>query len=72
MTLHDEPPIVDIDELLREQEEHEGRATRIQWALVVIGGVVGITGSLAALVIAAPAILDLVSWIHSIQVAVNR
>lgn len=65
MTLHEEPPIVDLDELLREQEEHEGRATRKQWTLVIVGGVVGVAGLLAVLVAVEPAIIDLVTWIAS-------
>jgi hypothetical protein len=71
MTLHEEPPLVDLDELLHEQEEQSERATRAQWALVVVGGIAGIAGLLAVLVAAAPAIIDLVAWINSIQQAVN-
>ena len=71
MTLYEEPPIVDLDELLDEQQEQDEGATRAQWALVVVGGVAGIAGLLAVLVAAAPAIIDLVAWINSIQQAVN-
>jgi len=71
MTLYEEPPIVDLDELLDEQQEQDEGATRAQWALVVVGGVSGIAGLLAVLVAAAPAIIDLVAWINSIQQAVN-
>lgn len=70
MTLHEEPPIVDIVEVLREDEEqHHHRVTPVQWVLVIVGGVVGVTGLLIALVVAAPAVIDLVSWINK---AVNR
>jgi hypothetical protein len=69
MTGYQEPPIVDLDELLDEQQAHDAAATRTQWALVVVGGVVGIGGLLAVLVATAPAIIDLVTWINSIQQA---
>ncbi len=70
MTLYEEPPIVDLDELLDEQEEQDAGATRAQWALVVVGGIAGVAGLLAVLVTAAPALIDLVAWINSIQQAV--
>lgn len=70
MTLYEEPPIVDLDELLDEQEEQDAGATRAQWALVVVGGIVGVAGLLTVLVAAAPAIIDLVAWINSIQQAI--
>jgi hypothetical protein len=70
MTLHEEPPIVDLDELLDEQEDQAQGSTRAQWALVVVGGVAGIAGLLAVLVAAAPAIIDLVAWVNSIQQAI--
>ena len=70
MTLYEEPPIVGLDELLDEQEEQDDGGTRVQWALVVVGGVVGVAGLLGVLVLAAPAVIDLVAWINSIQQAV--
>ena len=70
MTLYEEPPIVDLDELLDEQEEQDAGATRAQWALVVVGGIVGVAGLLTVLGAAAPAIIDLVAWINSIQQAI--
>ncbi|CAN5405681.1 hypothetical protein BH09ACT4_BH09ACT4_15670 [soil metagenome] len=66
MMLFEEPPIVDLHEILDEQEAHEAHATRAQWALVVVGGIVGIAGLLAVLVVTAPALLDVASWINSI------
>lgn len=72
MTLHEEPPVVDLDELLDEQTDEHSGATATQWVLVVIGGVVGIAGLLATLVAVSPAIIDLVGWINTIQQAVNR
>ena len=71
MTMYEEPPIVDLDELLNEEQEEDARGTRIQWALVAVGGVVGIAGLLTVLVAAAPAVIDLVAWISSIQQALN-
>ena len=71
MTVFEEPPIVDLHEILDEQEAEAARVTRTQWLLIVGGGVVGIAGLLAVLVAAAPALIDLVSWINSIQRAVN-
>jgi hypothetical protein len=71
MTVFEEPPIVDLDEILDEQEAQDARVTRTQLLLVVGGGVVGIAGLLAVLVVATPALLDLVTWINSIQQAVN-
>jgi hypothetical protein len=71
MTVFAEPPIVDLHEILDEQEAEAAPVTRTQWLLVVGGGIVGIAGLLAVLVAAAPALIDLVSWINSIQRAVN-
>ena len=71
MTVYEEPTIVDLDEILDEQEGEAARVTRIQWVLLVGGGIVGIAGLLAVLVAVAPALIDLVSWINSIQRAVN-
>jgi hypothetical protein len=70
LPLHEEPPIVDLDELLDVQLDLALGSTRAQWALVVVGGVAGIAGLLAVLVAAAPAIVDLVAWINSIQQAI--
>jgi hypothetical protein len=71
MTAYEEPPIVDLDELLDEQEEHDARATRTQWVLVVVGSAVGLAGILTLLVVTTPVVLDVVRWIDSIQKAVN-
>jgi hypothetical protein len=71
MTLYEEPPIVDLDELLDEQEPHRTDGTRTQWVLVAVGAAVGIAGLLALLVTVAPAILDLVTWVNQIQQAVG-
>ena len=71
MTAYEEPPIVDLDELLDEQQEHDARATRTQWVLVVVGGAVGLAGILTLLVVTTPVVLDVVRWIDSIQKAVN-
>ena len=58
--MYEEPPIVDLDEILDEQEEAEARATRTQLLLVVAGGIVGIAGLLTVLVVTAPSWLQLV------------
>jgi hypothetical protein len=71
MTVFEEPPIVDLHEILDEQEAEAARVTRTQWLLIIGGGIVGVAGLLAVLVVAAPALIDLVSWINSIQRAVN-
>jgi hypothetical protein len=71
MTAYEEPPIVDIDEILVEQRDHDARATRTQWVLVVAGGLVGIAGLLGLLVVASPALLELVGWISSIRAFLN-
>ncbi|MEO8261934.1 MAG: hypothetical protein ABI566_05125 [Pseudolysinimonas sp.] len=70
MSVYEEPPIVDLDELLDEQEAHATHGTRTQWTLVVVGGIVGITGILTLLVVTTPVALDVVRWIDSIQKAV--
>lgn len=62
MTMYEELPIVDIDELLDEQDEAEARATRTQVLLVVIGSIVGTAGLLGVLVVTAP------SWIQLVRV----
>lgn len=64
--MYEEPPIVDIDELLDEQDEVEARATRNQVLLVVVGGAVGIAGLLLVLVLAAPSLLELVRVIAAL------
>ena len=60
--MYEEPPIVDLDEILDEQDEAEARATRTQILLVVLGGAVGIAGLLTLLVVTAP------SWLQFIRV----
>lgn len=72
MTLHEEPPVVDLDVILRDQQDEHSRVTPVQLLLVILGGLVGVAGMLITLVIVAPPILDLVSWIHTLQEAVNR
>jgi len=71
MSVYEEPPIVDLDELLDEQQAHATHGTPTQWTLVVVGGIVGIAGLLTVLVTAAPAIIDLAAWINNIQQALN-
>lgn len=71
MTMYEEPPIVDLDELLDDEQDEDEGGTRGQWVLVLVGGVVGIAGLLTVLVAAAPAVIDLVAWISSIQQALN-
>jgi hypothetical protein len=66
MTMYEEPPIVDLDEILDEQEEAEARATRTQLILVVAGGVVAIAGFLTVLVVTAPSWLQLVRVIAAL------
>ncbi len=63
----EEPPIVDLDEILDEQEEAEAaRATRGQIVLVAVGGAIGIAGLLTLLVVAAPSWLQLVRIIAAL------
>ncbi len=64
--MYEEPPIVDIDEILDEQDEAEARATRTQILLVAVGGVVGIAGLLTLLVVTAPSWLQLVRVIAAL------
>jgi hypothetical protein len=71
MTVFEEPPIVDLHEILDEQEAEAARISRTQLLLVVGGGIVGVVGLLAVLVAAAPALIDLVGWITSLQKAAN-
>ena len=65
--MHEEPPIVDMDEILDEQDEAEARATRNQILLVVAGGAVGIAGLLTLLVVTAPSWLELVRIIGTLS-----
>ena len=67
--MHDEPPIVDLDEILDERETDASRITAGQWALVVVGGVVGIAGLLSLLVVVSPVVVDLVQALHTISQA---
>jgi hypothetical protein len=69
MTMHEEPPIVDLDDILDEQEEAGARVTPGQWLLVIGGGIVGVAGLLTVLVLSAPAMLDLVEVIHTLSEA---
>jgi hypothetical protein len=66
MTLHEQPPIVDLDELLHDQEAHRTRVTAGQWLLVVGGGIVGAAGLLALLAVTAPMLVNLVQLIHTL------
>lgn len=71
MTLFEQPPIVDLHDILDEVEADDARPTRIQWVLLVVAGILGVAGLLTVLAVTAPAILDVVSWITSIQRAVT-
>jgi len=71
MTPHEDPPLVDLDDILDEVDADDARVTRTQWLLVLVGGIASIAGLLALLVATAPALLDLVGWINSVQKAVN-
>jgi hypothetical protein len=71
MTVSHEPPLVDLHDILDEQEAEAARPSGAQWLLLIGAGAAGIAGLLAVLVTTAPALLDLVSWIDSIQKAVN-
>jgi hypothetical protein len=62
MTMYEEPPIVDLDEILDEQDEAEARATRTQLLLVLGGGALGVAGLLGVMVITAP------SWIALVRI----
>ncbi len=64
--MYEEPPIVDIDEILDEEDAAEVRATRTQVLLVVVGGAVGIAGLLTLLVLTAPSWLQLVRVIAAL------
>jgi hypothetical protein len=66
MTLHHEPPMVGIEEILDDVDEAEQRATRSQVLLVVAGGVVGIAGLLTLLVVSAPSWLELIRVIAAL------
>jgi hypothetical protein len=67
MTLHEEPPIVDLDDILDEQDTDAARVTAGQWTLVVVGGVVGIAGLLTLLAVAAPILVNIVDLIHTLS-----
>lgn len=71
MTLFEQPPIVDLDDILEEVEADDALPTRIQWVLLVVAGIIGVAGLLTVLVVTVPALLDVVSWITSIQRAVT-
>jgi hypothetical protein len=71
MTVSQEPPLVDLDEILDEEEAVPARVGPAVWVLVAIGGVIGIAGLLTVLVVSAPAVLDLATWISAINRAIN-
>lgn len=56
--MHEEPPVVGLEEILEDEQEADGRVTGTQWLLVLVGGVVGVVGLLAMLVVVAPVILQ--------------
>lgn len=66
MTMYEEPPIVDLEEILEEENEAETRATGPQLVLVVIGGIVATAGMLTVLVVTAPSWLQLIRAIVEI------
>jgi hypothetical protein len=66
MTMHDEPPMVDLDEILDERDTEGTRVTGGQLALVLVGGLVGAAGLLTLLVVTAPVLLELVQAIHTL------
>jgi hypothetical protein len=71
MTVSEDPRLVDLDEILEEEQAVSTHVAPLQWALIVIAGVVGIGGLLAVLVVAAPALLALATWINAITRAVS-
>lgn len=69
MTVYEEPPIVDIDEILDEEETDGSRITAGQWLLVICGGIVGIAGLLTLLAVTAPVLVQVVDVIHTLSEA---
>jgi hypothetical protein len=67
MTMFQEPPLVDLDEILDEEEAVPTRVRPAVWVFLAIGAVVGIAGLLTVLVVTAPALIDLVSWVNMIS-----
>ena len=66
MTLFDEPPMVDLHEILDEEDTAEARATPGQLLAVLVGGIVGIAGLLTVLVVTAPTWLQLLRVIAAL------
>ena len=64
--MYEEPPIVDIDEILGDEDEADARATRTQILLVVAGGIVGVVGLLTLVVVTSPSWLQLVRIIAAL------
>jgi hypothetical protein len=69
--MHEEPRVVDLDDILRDASVERTAVTPVQWVVVVVGGLIGLAGSLAVLVAAIPVVLDVARWIDSINDAVN-
>ena len=67
MTVFQEPPLVDLDEILDEEEAAPTRVRPAAWVLLALGGIIGIAGLLTVLVVTAPALIDLVSWVNMIS-----
>lgn len=63
MTLYEEPPIVDIDEILVEQEEAEAARTGRQIALILVLTIVGLAGVAVLATLLVPVVTEAVRWI---------
>lgn len=69
--MYEEPPIVDLDEILDEEEAAEHSVTPTQWLLVIGGGIVGVAGLLGVLVTVSPALIEIVRWVNMISAMIN-
>jgi hypothetical protein len=63
MTMYEEPPIVDIDEILDEEESPEGARAGRQIVLVIGLTVIGLAGVSVLAALLLPVVGEVVRWI---------
>lgn len=71
MTAYEEPPVVELEELLDEQTEHAGGRTAGQIALIVALTAVGLVAISITAVVLLPPIAEFASWISALVRAAN-
>ena len=63
MTAYEEPPVVELEELLDDQTEHASGRTASQVVLIAVLTAIGLVAISTLAVLLIPAVTEFVSWI---------